>query len=245
MTVAILADVHGNLPALEAVLAEVDGADADLIVVAGDVDGGPFPAETIALLRSLGDRARLVQGNADRYLVEHVSGRDAHDRQVAWAAERLSPADADFLAAFEDTVSVQVDGLGAVLVCHGSPRSDEEMVTQRTPESRVAPMLAGVREDVVVCGHTHMQFDRALAGKRVVNGGSVGMPYADRPGAYWTLLGPDVELRRTEYDLDAAAERIRATGWPDADEFIAQNLLVVPTAEEAMAVFEPDTAPGT
>ena len=93
-------------------------------------------------------------------------------------------------------------------------------------------------EPVVVCGHTHVQFDREAAGKRLVNAGSVGMPYEARPGAYWALLGPDVELRRADYDLEAAAEAIRATGFPAAAELAAENVLRVPSAEEATKQFE-------
>ena len=140
MNVAVIADVHGNLPALEAVLSEIDRADVDLIVVAGDVDGGPFPVETIAPCA----RSATARASSRETLTAtswSISGtREADREQLAWAAQRLSQGDVDFLAAFEDTVPAEVDGLGAVLICHGSPRSDEEMVTQRTPESRVAPM---------------------------------------------------------------------------------------------------------
>jgi predicted phosphodiesterase len=133
---------------------------------------------------------------------------------------------------------VEVDGLGAVLFCHGSPRSDEEILTRISAEARVAAAVAGVEERVVVSGHTHVQFDREIAGKRLVNPGSVGMPYGAQPGAYWALLGPDVQLRRTAYDLEAAAEAVRATGFPAAGEHAADNVLTVPTAEEATEQFE-------
>ena len=133
---------------------------------------------------------------------------------------------------------MDVDGLGPVLFCHGSPRSDEEILTRISSEERVAAACAGVEEALVVCGHTHVQFDREVAGTRLVNAGSVGMPYEAEPGAYWALLGPDVELRRTAYDLEAAAAAIRATGFPGADELAAANVLTVPSAEEATEQFE-------
>jgi len=193
----------------------------DLVVFGGDVAAiGPFPLETIDLLRSLRN-ARFVMGNADREDLPELSG------------ERRA-----FVAAFEPAVRVEVDGLGPTLFCHGSPRSDEEIVTRAIPDEVVAEMVAGVEERVVVLGHTHMQFDRRVGEHRVVNAGSVGMPYEVRPGAYWALLGPDVELRRTDYDLEAAAVRMRATGAPDVEEFVAENVLTVPTAEEAIEVFE-------
>jgi len=157
---------------------------------------------------------------------------------MRWSAEQLEPGRRDWLAALPDTQSVAVDGLGPVLFCHGSPQSDDEILTAISPEQRVAAAIAGVAERVVVCGHTHVQFDRQVAGRRLVNAGSVGMPYEARPGAYWALLGPDVELRRTDYDLEAAAEAIRATGFPDAEGLAAENVLTVPSAEEATRQFE-------
>ena len=125
-----------------------------------------------------------------------------------------------------------------MLFCHGSPRSDEEILTRISPEERVAAAVADVSEEVVVCGHTHVQFDRRVAGKRLINAGSVGMPYEARPGAYWAVLGPDVELRRTDYDLEAAAAAIRVSGFPDAGELADENVLTVPSAEEATQQFE-------
>jgi predicted phosphodiesterase len=193
----------------------------DLIVFGGDVAAiGPFPLETIDLLRSL-PNARFVMGNADREDLPELSG------------ERRA-----FVAAFEPAVSVEVEGLGPTLFCHGSPRSDEEIVTRATPDEAVSEMVEGVEERVVVIGHTHMQLDRRVGDHRIVNAGSVGMPYEAQPGAYWALLGPDVELRRTDYDLEDAAARMRATGAPGVEEFVAENVLTVPTAEEAIEVFE-------
>lgn len=204
MRVAALYDIHGNLPALEAVLSDLETVTPDLVVVGGDAVLGPFPRETLETLLALDERARFVRGNTDRILGDFV-------------ADALTPEQRAFLAGLPLTMSLEVDGLGSVLFCHASPRSDEEIVTRLSPETRLAPMLEGVAEEVVVGGHTHVQFDRRAAGKRMVNAGSVGMPYEDGPGAYWALLGPDVELRRTAYDLEAAAERIAVSGYPDAE----------------------------
>jgi predicted phosphodiesterase len=245
MQIAALYDIHANLPALEAVLAEPDVAGADLVVVGGDALAGPMPSETLALLTALGDRAAWVHGNTERELAR-ARGADARtgelwDRRAAWAAGRLTPpelADAD---AWPATVTVDVDGLGPVRFCHGSPRSDEEIVTAASPPERVAPMVAGVAEETIVCGHTHVQFDRVVAGKRLVNAGSVGMPYEGSPGARWCLLGPGVELRRTAYDAEATAVRIRATGFPEAEAFAA-DLLEPASAEEATREFEAQAA---
>ena len=243
MRIAALYDIHGNLPALDAVLADVERAAADAIVVGGDVAAGPMPAETIARLQALGERARFVMGNADRELVEAFdagarpadAGEDPVARFTAWAAARLERAQRDFLASFEPLVRLDADGLGPVLFCHGSPRSDTEMITALTPAERLEPMLAGVSEPVVVCGHTHHQFDRVLAGRRVLNAGSVGMPYQGDAAAFWLLLGEEAELRRTAYDVDAALATLRATGAPDLDEMMLRESLIEPVAADWVA----------
>ena len=132
---------------------------------------------------------------------------------------------------------MEVQGLGEVLFCHATPRSDEEIFTAITPAERVRPMLEGVTQPVVVCGHTHMQFDRPVAGVRLVNAGSVGMPYG-RPGAYWLLLGPGVRSMRTEHDLQRAAELVRKTSYPQAEEFASRHVLNPYTEQEILSVFE-------
>jgi putative phosphoesterase len=238
--VAALYDVHGNLPALEAVLAEVDATGADLVVVGGDVAIGPMPRETLELLLGLGERALFVRGNGDREIAEGPEPKEAElwAERTRWSAEQLDAVQVAFLAGLPDTQSVEVDGLGRVLFCHGSPRRDDEILTAVSPEERVAAAVAGVEEEVVVSGHTHVQFDRRVAGKRLVNAGSVGMPYEAGPGAYWALLGPEVELRRTDYDLEAAVAAIRASGFPGAEEHAAENVLTVPSAQEATEHFE-------
>lgn len=238
MRVAALYDVHGNLPALEAVLAEVDALEVDAVVVGGDIAVGPMPRESLERLLALGERARFLRGNGDRAMGETTAEEGLWADRGRWSAEQLQRGQRAWLAALPDTQSLEVDGLGPTLFCHGSPRSDEEILTAISPEERVAAAVAGVAEEVVVCGHTHVQFDRRVAGKRLVNAGSVGMPYEAGPGAYWSLLGPEVELRRTEYDLEAAAAAIRGSGYPDADELAAENVLTVPSAQEATELFE-------
>jgi len=222
--VAALYDVHGNLPALEAVLAEVEEEAPDVVLVGGDVSAGPFPAESLELLRSLGDRAVWIRGNGDREL-------------EGWCAEQLSDEQREFLLSLPLSVVIDVDRLGPVLFCHGSPRSDEEILTERSPDLRLSAALASVGERVVVSGHTHLPYDRTFEGFRLVNPGSVGMPYGE-PGAHWGLLGPGVELRRTDYDREAAADRIRASGSPQAAMFADENVLSVPSAAEAIEFFE-------
>ena len=220
--VAALYDIHGNLPALEAVLAEAAG-DADAIVIGGDFSRGPMPVETVDRLRGLGERARFIRGNAER----PAAGEGAWEMGLL-GEERLS-----FIAGLPETVTIDVEGLGAVLFCHGSPRGDEDIVTAVTPPDRLERILAGVSEPVVVCGHTHHQFELRSRATRIVNAGSVGMPYEGRPGAFWAMLGPDVEHRTTAYDLDVAAAAIRASGFPDADELV--DMLRSPESPEEVA----------
>jgi predicted phosphodiesterase len=246
MRVAALYDIHANVPALDAVLAEVERAGVDRIVVGGDVVPGPLPVETIERLRALGDRAVFVRGNGDRWVVEafdapcSMSEEDEHPGRpwAAWTAGAIDRRGRDLLASFAERVVLDVDGLGPTLFCHGSPRDDEELLTALTPERRWRPALEGVAEAVVVCGHTHAQFDRQLGPWRVVNAGAVGLPYEGHPGAYWLLLGPDVEHRRTDYDVDSATAAMRAGGNPGTDELLRESLVEPRDSREVAELFE-------
>jgi predicted phosphodiesterase len=232
--VAALYDIHGNLPALEAVLAE---AEADLFVVGGDVGPGPMVGEVLDRLAGL-PAVRYVMGNGDRELLDPEGGGNAPAELTRWCAERLTPAQRERLAAFEPTVSA-----AGALFCHGSPRSDTEIITALSPEPRLAPMLERVAEALVVCGHTHHQFDRAVLGKRLVNAGSVGMPYEDEPAAYWLdLRDGEPELRRTDYDVGAAVARLRAAGFPGLEEVMFEGSLVNPVGGAFIARHFEDAA---
>jgi len=245
--VAALYDIHGNDAALAAVLAELAGLAVDLIVVGGDVAGGPFPCEAVDAVRALGDRAVTIRGNGERELVEarlhldagsaRIDPGDVWSSRTHWAAGVLDRERLDWMAALPPLTVAGVDGLGDVLFCHASPRSDEGIVTPLSPEARIAPMVAGVAQPTVVLGHTHVQFDRRAAGSRLVNAGSVGMPYEGEAAAFWALLGPDVELRRTSYDAAAFAARVRASGIPEAAD-LAEGLEHPPGAAEANEFFE-------
>jgi predicted phosphodiesterase len=246
MVIAALYDIHGNLPALRAVLAEAAVEGAEKFVIGGDVASGPLPRETIDQLMALGERAGFVRGNADREAVDaYDAGRtklggedDPAGRAAIFVASQISKAQRDFLAGFAQTVRLDLDGLGPTLFCHGSPRSDSEIITRLTSDERLHAILSGVDERVIVGGHTHQQFDRAIEGRRLINAGSVGIPYEGRPGAYWALLGRDVELRRTEYDLDAAVGELRAGGFPDLHELLNESLLDPIDPREVSELFE-------
>jgi len=216
MRVAALYDVHGNLPALRAVLTDVEREGVDAIVFGGDVLHGPFPRETLELARSVD--ATWIRGNCER--------APAEEPENVWVFEQLPPAEWDDLAALP--TAVEIDG---VCYCHATPTDDLPAITDATPDDRLERLLAGTDARLVVGGHTHMQQRRG----RYANTGSVGMPYEDAPGAYWAIVSDEVEFRRTEYDLEGAAAEIRRTGYPMAEDFAAENVLTVPRRAEAIA----------
>lgn len=242
MPVAAIYDIHGNLPALEAVLHDIVQAGAEQIVVGGDVVAGPMPRETLDCLCNISLPVHFIRGNADREIVAQMAGEDAgavpdHVLEIVrWVAEQLSPDDANLMANWPQTLRLGIDGVGKVLFCHATPRNDTDVFTRDTPDERLWSSFAGVDADLVVCGHTHMQFDRTVGTLRVVNAGSVGMPYAE-PGGYWLLLGPEVEFKHTRYDTLLAAERVRATSYPQAEDFADTNIVRPSSEAEALAFF--------
>jgi len=244
MRVAVLCDIHGNLPALEAVLHDVRRAGPDRVVIGGDVLPGPMPRECLDALLGLDIPVQFIHGNGDRESLAHLSGREMTTvpepfrGPVIWAAEQLGEKYRPMLASWPLSLSVDVPPLGVVFFCHSTPRNDVEIFTRLTPEEVLKPLFEGLGAQVVVCGHTHMQFDRMVGSVRVVNAGSVGMPFGE-PRADWLMLGPDVELQHTNYDLAAAAERIRATQYPEANEFAADYVLKPPTEADMLERFTP------
>jgi len=241
MRIAALYDIHGNLPALEAVLADVRRAGVDRIVAGGDVLPGPMPHESLAMLRALDVPVDFIRGNGDRCVLEEIAGvpftlPEAIRPAIAWNAGRVSGEERRFIASWPETLTLNADGIGDTLFCHATPRNDVEIFTRMTAEDRLAPVFTGVTAPLVVCGHTHMPFDRVVGRQRVVNSGSVGMPFG-APGADWLLLGPDIGFRHTNYDLEDAARRIRATDYPDAESFAAQYVLNPPSEARMLDVF--------
>jgi predicted phosphodiesterase len=232
--VAVLSDVHGNLPALEAVLEDVALEEVDAVVCGGDVVGGAFSAEVLDRLAALPD-IRFVRGNGDRTVLEGTDefGVDWEKERNRLGEERLA-----LIASWPLTAELELDGLGRTLFCHAVPSADEPIFTRITPDDDLVALLGDVEADVLVCGHTHVQFDRVLpTGLRVVNAGSVGMPYEGRQGAFWALLGREVELRRTQYDVEAAARAIREAGGA-VNEQQAGYLVEPPDPDDVSAFFE-------
>jgi predicted phosphodiesterase len=242
MCVAALYDIHGNLPALEAVLEQVRAADVDQIVIGGDVLPGPMARETLRRLLDLDIPIRFIYGNGEVAVLDLMADREPagvpeqYRPASRWTAEQLHDYQ-QVLASWPRILHVEIDGLGDVLFCHATPRNENECFTRLTPESRLLPVFTGLGASLVICGHTHMQFDRMVGGTRVVNAGSVGMPFGE-PGADWLLLGPDVKLQHTPYDLAEAAERIRGTRFPWPEDFAARYVLQPPSEMEMLDVFD-------
>jgi predicted phosphodiesterase len=248
MRVAALCDIHANLPALDAVLQDVRDAEVDQLVIGGDVVPGPMQRETLARLRDLDIPVHFIYGNGELGLLAQLRAADPNDvtywgttagatlpeplrEFVRWAAKQLLPEDERLLASWPMTLRLHIPELGDVLFCHATPQSETDAFTRLTPEDCLLPLFADLNVPLVVCGHTHMQFDRMIGRTRVINAGSVGMPFG-QPGADWLLLGPEVQLRHTSYDLMKTAACIREMHYPQADEFAAQ--ILQPPSEAAM-----------
>ncbi len=252
MRVAALYDIHANLPALEAVLREAQQAQVDQIVIGGDVLPGPMPRESLHRLLELDLPVHFLHGNGELAVLAQMeakrtgtvtywgttSGRPLPEPLQAgyrWTAEQVQPEFEEVLADWPKTVQLHIDGLGEVLFCHGTPRSETEIFSRSTPADRLLPILDGLGASVVVCGHTHMQFDRMVGSTRVVNAGSIGEPFGD-PGAHWLLLGPGIEFRHTGYDAEEAARQFRLTAYPQREES-AQGILQPPSEKEMLELF--------
>lgn len=246
--VAALYDIHGNLPALRAVLAELEREQLDHIVIGGDVANGPLPVATLDALTRLGSEVSYVMGNGDAEVAAAYDGEELAAsvldespaaRSSVFAASLISQRHRELIGAFRPTVTLELDDLGPVLFCHGSPRSDIEIITTLTPDQRLGEILAADgNPPTIVGGHTHRQFDRTAYRWRFINAGSVGMPYEGRVGAFWAMLGSAVELRCTAYDIAAAIGELRAGGFDDVDEMFEESLLNPMNADQVAQLLE-------
>jgi predicted phosphodiesterase len=234
--IAVLADIHGNAPALRTVLAEIDRQPVQAIVVAGDLAGGPLVRASLELLRARPEPVHWVSGNSERETVAAYDGVPQSDGPAGlaarWSAGQLDAAWRDELASWPIALS-----LDDVLFCHGSPRKDDEILTTATPDDVFAEALDGVSERLVVGGHTHRQFIRTIRDDLVyANAGSVGLPYEGRRGAFWMTVDDGTpELRHSDYDVPAALEEMRAAGHPFDDLF--QESVIEPADPDSVAEF--------
>ncbi len=230
--IGLISDIHGNLLALEAVLAELDREELDGLVCLGDVAVGPQPAETLARVHALG--CPVVKGNWDEWFCEGIPPADDETgRKLAevgeWWAGQLSDADIALMRGFSPTVELDLGGGETALCFHGSPSSNMEWIYSVTPDETLSQILGDTREQVLLCGHTHVQMLRRHEQSVIVNPGSVGLPFSDwaphtiriAPWAEYGILGYGegrlrVDLRRTTYDIDALLRLSLESGMPHA-----------------------------
>ena len=245
MKYALISDIHANLPALEAVLADIrrEGG-VDLLVIGGDVYPGPMANEALTAIERCGIPFRAISGNGERVVLETLDGTRTEALPapavagIDWCAKSIPLEPARGIRAWPSTLVVNIPEIGRVVFVHATPRNDTEIFTERTSDDVVRTLFAGVDASVVLCGHTHMQFERRIDGLRIVNAGSVGMPF-DEPAAYWALLDGDVRLRRTNYDRAAAAAVLQHSEYPAVDQFIAQYVMTAPSRAQMLDLFTP------
>jgi predicted phosphodiesterase len=233
MRIAVVCDIHGNLPALEAVLHDIYEYGAEFIVVVGDVVAGPLPGETLTLLQSITIPTRFILGNAESDVLRYLAGKDfiglseRANAEARWVANHLSDEHKQFLSSWTPTLSLNIEMWGELLFCHGTPRCDMEIFTELTPIEHLTSIFSNLTASLVICGYTHMQFDRVVGKVRIINAGSVGMSFG-RTGADWLLIDTNIYFKHTDYDIPDAAERIRGSNYPQAEDFVLNNVLRAP-----------------
>jgi putative phosphoesterase len=233
--VAFISDLHANLVALDATLADIDRLGVDEIICLGDiVDLGPQPQAVVDRLHER--RVRCVRGNHDP-LDEHP-GHPMLAEVEAWTRARLQEGTLAELVGLPDRVVLDLDGT-RVLCVHGSPHGVNDQVLDSTPAEQLLSWTAGFEFDVMVCGHTHVQLLRRIDAQVFVNVGSVGMPFARAfcgatpqvlPWAEYAIVegsasGAAVELRRVKYDVGRFAETLRESGFPFAEKWLDNWLI--------------------
>lgn len=241
MKVAALYDIHGHLPALEAVIREIEEENVDYIVIGGDVVSGPLPNETLDYIRALDIEFSCIRGNAESDVIRYLAGEDINgmseraNEEARWVGTVLTPENVEFIQGWKETIELSIGEPGDVLFCHGTPRSDVEVFTVNTAYEKLLPIFSGLRCESVICGHTHIQFDRRIGGTRVINAGSIGMPFG-HGGADWLLIDTSFEFRNSKFNVEAAASRIKASAYPHADLFIKNHIFSSPSEEEMLRV---------
>lgn len=240
MKIAALYDIHGNLPALEAVLADVDALDVDCIVFGGDVVAGPLPNETLNLIKQIRKSTVFIHGNGESEVLRYLAGEpinalsEGANESAKWVADQLTLENRDFITKWQTTITLETDAFGKILFCHATPQNDIDIFTKNTPDELLIPVFESVGASLVVCGHTHMQTDRVVGDTRVVVAGSVGMPFG-HTGADWLLIHDEIQMMHTSYDLESAADRLRNSTDPDVSQMIEGNVLSAPSEDNALA----------
>jgi len=226
MNIAALYDIHGNATALESVLDELSQYNVNQVLIGGDLVWGPEPREVMDILMNYKDKFVFIRGNADREVAYRYDTNNNLPEFVSvmnhWCADQLTTEQIDFLKGLQDCFKTN-----DYLFIHGSPRSDEESIRKDTPKEEIVPMIEGTYENTIICGHTHVQFDRRIDNKRIVNAGSIGLQ-SNAPGACWVMISDkDIELKVTQYDIKKASERILNSNCPYKMDF-ADHILHPP-----------------
>ena len=211
MKIAAIYDIHANPIALKAVLNDIESINVDLIVVGGDVVSGPMPKETLRLLQDVTTPTKFILGNAESEVLRYLNGEEINglteraNEEARWVSGQLSLEQRNFIAGWSKTEIIELKNLKTTLFCHGTPRSDVEIFTKETSEEKLKQIFKNTVAQTVICGHTHMQFDIKEEGIRIVNAGSVGMPFG-KTGADWLLIDSTINFRHSHYDLEEAAQ---------------------------------------
>jgi len=243
MKVAALYDIHGNLPALEAVFHEIAQFNIDFIIAGGDILLGPMPGECLDRLFTSGIPTSFIRGNCENAVLKALANEDISQfpdpirNKIKWTADSLQPKHINEISKWPATIRTTIDGVGDVLFCHATPESDTDIFTHRSPRSKLKKIFESVNVPLVVCGHTHIQFDLHVGKTRIVNAGSVGMPFG-KAGAYWVLLDDDVAFRHTPYNYIEAAQLLRKSGYPESEAFAHENVLNPPSEEYMLRLLE-------
>jgi predicted phosphodiesterase len=245
----VIADIHGVSPALEAMLAEEMHDPSEVVLVLGDIAFGPQPNQVVDRLRSLGNRVIAISGNSEREMLEIIRGEpvESSDPIAAWSAHELTPANRDWLAALPGTRTIEIAGFGEVFLCHACPQNDMDILLVDTRIARWMEAFADLPESVamVLLGHTHMPFQRLVNGRRVINPGSIGMPYGGA-GAHWVRLRDGIiETRVTQFDIERATREVgESSGFPGAAEWVAPYLRSEISDVEVIRIYGPKDGRG-
>lgn len=226
--VTIFGDIHGNLPALEAVLADIDASSLSPLYCLGDLVGyGTFPNEVIKTIRErniptqMGNYDQGVGNNSDDCGCAYTTkvAEELGKRSISWSNQHTTEENKVFLRRLTGQIPIELDGLRVQLV-HGSPRKINEYLFENRPDASLERLLDMTQADVLVCGHTHIPYHRILpSGRHVVNAGSVGKPKDGDPQACYVILEANnrdltVTFRRVPYDVERAAQAIEASEMP-------------------------------
>ncbi len=233
---AVLADIHGNLPALEAVLADLAHFPVDRVIVAGDlINWGPFSAAVVA--RAMADEWAVIRGNNEFYLLDYLTPRAparwsdaAQFPLLPWLRRQLAGRLHDRIAAWPDTLSICPPDAPPLRVVHGSPRRNDEGLHPQLTDAELAPLLAGVSEETIVAAHTHLALDRRIGRWHLLNPGSVGVPLRGELVASYLLLDGDGDgwrgtLRRVPFSNDAVFAEFARQGFVEECGIIGELVL--------------------